>query len=49
LQHRVNDEASRVATHPKDREKVRQDLEKMISTTIPGRFRTLLEAARTAI
>jgi hypothetical protein len=49
LQHRVNDAASRVATHPKDREKVRQDLEKMISTTIPGRFRTLLEAARTAI
>ena len=46
LQHRVNDAAGRVATHPKDREKVRQDLEKMISTTIPGRFRTLLEAAR---
>lgn len=49
LQHRVNDAASRVATHPKDREKVRQDLERMISTTIPGHFRTLLEAARTAI
>jgi hypothetical protein len=48
LQHRVSDAAGRVATHPKDREKVRQDLEKMISTTIPGRFRTLLEAARAA-
>jgi hypothetical protein len=48
LQHRVNDAASRVATHPKDRERVRQDLERMISTTIPGHFRTLLEAARAA-
>ena len=28
LQHRVNDAAERVATHPKDREKVRQDLKK---------------------
>lgn len=49
LQHRVNDAAGRVATHPRDREKVRQDLERMISTTIPGHFRTLLEAARMAI
>jgi hypothetical protein len=49
LQHRVNEAASRLETHPKDREKVRQDLEKMISTTIEGRFRTLLEAARAAI
>ena len=46
LQHRVNDAATRVVTHPKDREKLKQDLEKMISTTIPGHFRTLLEAAR---
>jgi hypothetical protein len=38
-----------MATHPKDREKVKQDLEKMISTTIPGHFRTLLEAARATI
>ncbi len=49
LQHRVNDAASRLATHPKDREKVRQDLAKMISTTIAGHFRALLEAAQAAI
>jgi hypothetical protein len=49
LQHRLSDAASRIATHPKDRGKVEQDLEKMISTTIPGRFRTLLEAARATI
>jgi hypothetical protein len=49
LQHRVNDAASRLATHPKDREKVRQDLAKLISTTIAGHFRALLEAAQAAI
>ena len=49
LQRRVHDAAGLVATHPKEREKVRQDLERMISTTIPGHFRTLLEAGRTAI
>jgi hypothetical protein len=48
-QHRVNDAASRLATHPKDREKVRQDLAKLISTTIAGHFRVLLEAAQAAI
>ena len=48
-QHRVNDAASRLATHPKDREKVRQDLAKLISTTIAGHFRALLEAAQAAI
>jgi hypothetical protein len=49
LQHRVNDAATRLKTHQKDLEKVRQELEKMISTTIAGHFRTLLEAARAAI
>ena len=49
LQHRVNDAASKLATHPKDREKVRLDLAKMISTTIAGHFRVLLEAAQAAI
>lgn len=49
LQHRVNDAASRLATRPKEREKVRQDLAKMISTTIAGHFRMLLEAAQAAI
>jgi hypothetical protein len=48
-QHRVNDTANRLATHPKDREKVRQDLAKLISTTIAGHFRALLEAAQAAI
>jgi hypothetical protein len=49
LQHRVNDAAGKLATHPKDREKVRLDLAKMISTTIAGHFRVLLEAAQAAI
>jgi hypothetical protein len=48
-QRRVNDAASRLATHPKDREKVRQDVAKLISTTIAGHFRALLEAAQAAI
>jgi hypothetical protein len=45
----VNDAAGKLATHPKDREKVRLDLAKMISTTIAGHFRVLLEAAQAAI
>ena len=49
LRHRVNDAASRLATHPKDREKVRLDLAKMISNTIAGHLRVLLEAAQAAI
>ena len=49
LQHRVNASADRLAAHPKDRDRVKQDLAKMISATIPGHFRTLLEAARAAI
>jgi len=49
LQHRVDAAANRLATHPKDRDKVKLDLTKMIATTIAGRFRVLLEAARDAI
>jgi hypothetical protein len=49
LQHRLNAAADRLASHPKDREKVRRDLAKIISTTIAGHFRVLLEAARAAI
>ena len=49
LQHRVDAAANRLATHPKDRQKIRQDLTKMISTTIAGHFRVLLEAARESI
>ena len=49
LQHRLNAAADRLATHPKDRERVRQDLAKIISTTIAGHFRVLLEAAQASI
>jgi len=49
LQHRVNDAASKLATHPRDREKVRLGVAKMISTSIEGHFRVLLEAAQAAI
>ena len=49
LQRRVKESADRLASRPKNKEKVRQDLAKMISTTIAGNFRTLLEAARAAI
>jgi hypothetical protein len=49
LQHRVNASADRLAAHPKDREKVRQDLARMISATIAGHFRMLLEAAQAAL
>jgi hypothetical protein len=49
LQHRVNALADRLAAHPKDHEKIKQDLSKLISATIPGHFRTLLEAAQASI
>ncbi|MGA8142433.1 MAG: hypothetical protein WB987_00915 [Candidatus Acidiferrales bacterium] len=49
LQRRVKALSDRLASHPRDREKVRQELAKVISTTIAGNFRTLLEAARLAI
>jgi hypothetical protein len=49
LRHRVKNCADRLASHPNDQEKVRQELAKMISATIAGNFRTLLEAARAAI
>jgi len=49
LQHRVNAAADRLTSHPKDRDKVKQDIAKMISTTIQGHFRALLEAAHAAI
>jgi hypothetical protein len=49
LQRRVKACADRLASHPKDHEKVRQEVAKMISTTIPGNFRVLLEAARLAL
>ena len=49
LQRRLKACADRLASHPKDHEKVRQEVAKMISTTIPGNFRVLLEAARLAL
>ncbi|MGH9744944.1 MAG: hypothetical protein ACRD59_02390 [Candidatus Acidiferrales bacterium] len=49
LQRHVKAWADRLASHPKDQEKVRQEVIKMISTTIPGNFRVLLEAARSAL
>lgn len=48
-QKRVKSAADRLASHPNDREKVRQEVTKLISTTIDGNFRTLLEAARSAL
>jgi hypothetical protein len=49
LRRRVSAAAERLASHPKDKEKVRQDVAKMISATIAGNFRLLLEAARAQI
>jgi hypothetical protein len=49
LQRRVKSSADRLASHPNDREKVRQEITKMISATIAGNFRTLLEAARSSL
>ncbi len=49
LQRRVKASADKLATHPKDSEKVKQEITKMISTTIPGNFRTVLEAARSVL
>ena len=49
LQKRVKSAAERLASHPNDREKVRQEITKMISITIDGNFRALLEAARSAL
>jgi hypothetical protein len=49
LQRRVKTSADRLASHPRDSEKVRLEISKMISVTIAGNFRTLLEAARSAL
>ena len=49
LRRRVSAAAERLASHPKDKEKVRQEVAKMISATIAGNFRLLLEAARAQI
>ena len=48
-QHRLEGLAGRVTRHPRDAEKVQREVERIISTTIAGDFRTLLEAADAAL
>jgi hypothetical protein len=47
--HEVGDLASRIGHHPRDAEKVRRRLEEILRVTTPGDFRTLLDAARSAL
>jgi hypothetical protein len=49
LQHRLKSLADRLARHPRDAEKVQRELEQIISTTIAGDLRTLLESADAAL
>jgi hypothetical protein len=49
LQHRLRNFVDRLARRPKDSEKVRRQLGQVISTTIAGDLRTLLEAAEAAL
>jgi hypothetical protein len=49
LQHRLESLANRLIRHPRDIEKVQRELEQIISTTIAGDFRTLLESADAAL
>ena len=49
LQHRLREFAERLARHPKDSEKVRRQLDQVISSTISSDLRTLLEAAAAAL
>jgi hypothetical protein len=48
-QHDLRELASRLAHHPRDFEQVRGKVEQMISATMAGDFRTLLDAARAAL
>jgi hypothetical protein len=48
-QRAVRDLADRIAHHPRDAEKVRWKLEEMLRVTTAGDFRTLLDAARSAL
>jgi len=48
LQRRLKKLADRLARHPRDAEKVRRELSQIISTTIAGDLRTLLESADAA-
>jgi hypothetical protein len=49
LQHRLESLANRLIRHPRDVEKVQRELEQIISTTIAGDLRTLLESAEAAL
>ena len=49
LQHRLRDFADRLARHPNDSEKIRRQLDRVISSTIAGDLRTLLQAAEAAL
>ena len=49
LQHRLESLTNRLIRHPRDVEKVQRELEQIISTTIAGDLRTLLESADTAL
>jgi IPT/TIG domain-containing protein len=49
LQHDLGELASRLAHHPRDFEQVRRKVKQMISRTMAGDFRTLLDAARAAL
>ncbi|MGA8221465.1 MAG: hypothetical protein WB780_07390 [Candidatus Acidiferrales bacterium] len=49
LQHRLRDAVERLERHPKDTEKIQRQLAQIISTTIGGDLRTLLEAAAAAL
>ena len=48
LRQRLKKLADRLARHPRDAEKVRRELSQIISTTIAGDLRTLLESADAA-
>lgn len=49
LPHRLKNMEDNLSRHPRDAEKIRDELERMLSLTSPGDFRTLLEAARSAL
>ena len=49
LPHSLKNLEDQLSRHPRDAEKVRDELERMLSLTSPGDFRTLLEAARSAL
>lgn len=49
VQHVIRNMADRLVHHPHDTQKVGRQIDEMISTTMAGDFRTLLESAATAL